>query len=91
MTNPRYRCPGVRWTDLHGPESFSFSPCRIEVDDISYEGLIYYPHPSTKPLHHQPANLVEVIAEWIPGMDSGVPVVLHVVSTEVEIDGISDF
>ena len=85
LTKPRYYFAQVRWTNLHGPEDFSFSPCRIGFRSIRHDGLIYYPHPSTKPAHHQPPNLIEVIAEWIHGISHGAKVVVLVDPHEVEI------
>ncbi len=85
LTNPRYNFAQIRWTELHGPEDFSFSPCRIEFRSVRYDGLIYYPHPSTKPAHYQPANVIEVLSEKIPNISDGARVVLFVDSGEVEI------
>ncbi len=85
LTKPRYYFAQVQWTDLHGPEDFSFSPCRIEFRAVRYDGLIYYPHPSTKPAHHQPANVIEILSEKIPDIGDGARVVLFVDPGEVAI------
>ena len=50
------------WTDLHPPEHFSFSQCRVTFAAVDYHGWIYYPHPETKRRNFQDASLLEVIA-----------------------------
>lgn len=85
LTRPRYRFSGVRWTDRHGPENFSFSPCLVEYRGVRYRGLIYVPHPSTKPEHYQDPDVVEVIAHWIGDIASGATVRLHVDAREVTV------
>lgn len=71
MTNPEFRFDLVEWTDLHPPETFSFSRCRVRYKKTSYEGWVYYPHPETKKTHFQNPSLVEVITHEIPGIDYG--------------------
>lgn len=85
LTNPRYTFRNVVWTDHHGPEDFSFSPCEVEYHDTVYSGLIYYPHPSTKPGHQHPPNVVEVITKRIEGVEYGHVVTLYVDTSEVAI------
>jgi len=68
---PRFTFHGVEWTDLHPPEDFSFSSCKIIFDQIEYEGWVYYPHPETKLRHFQNPSLVEVIAQTIPNIEYG--------------------
>ena len=55
----------VEWTDLHPPEHFSFSHCKVIYKDIEYKGWVYYPHPETKLRHFQNPSLLEVIAVHI--------------------------
>ncbi|MEB3354036.1 MAG: hypothetical protein VKM34_07350 [Cyanobacteriota bacterium] len=67
LRDPSWHVPGLRWTDRHPPESFSFWPCRLRWAGASAvaEGWIYWPHPETKQRHHQPADRLEVLAPWI--------------------------
>jgi hypothetical protein len=58
----------VEWTDLHPPEHFSFSHCRVIFKEIEYDGWVYYPHPETKLRHFQNPSLLEVIAKPIPNI-----------------------
>lgn len=48
MIKPEYTFSLVEWTDLHPPETFSFSRCRVWFDGKFYHGWVYYPHPETK-------------------------------------------
>jgi hypothetical protein len=40
MVRPRYTFPLLAWTDLHPPETFSFSPCRVCFDGREVAGLV---------------------------------------------------
>jgi hypothetical protein len=71
MTHPEFTFPLVEWTDLHPPETFSFSRCRVWFQGEAYEGWVYYPHPETKKTHFQNPSLVEVITYAIPGIRYG--------------------
>ncbi|MBK7450624.1 MAG: hypothetical protein IPJ47_14870 [Anaerolineales bacterium] len=71
MTAPEFTFPLVEWTDLHPPETFSFSRCKVIFKSVEYAGWVYYPHPETKKTHFQNPSLVEVIALPIPGLQYG--------------------
>ena len=71
MTRPEFTFPPVEWTDLHPPETFSFSRCRVKFQNVLYEGWVYYPHPETKKTHFQDSSLVEVITYEIPNIRYG--------------------
>ncbi|RJP49079.1 MAG: hypothetical protein C4583_13120 [Anaerolineaceae bacterium] len=68
MTNPEFTFPLIEWTDLHPPETFSFSRCRVRFEGKEFEGWVYYPHPETKRTHFQNPSLVEVITYEIPNI-----------------------
>ncbi len=71
MTAPQFTFPLVEWTDLHPPETFSFSRCNVVYKDIEYPGWVYYPHPETKRNHFQNPSLLEVITKQIPEIKYG--------------------
>ena len=71
LVKPEFTFQYVEWTDLHPPEHFSFSRCRVIYKDIEYEGWVYYPHPETKIRHFQDPSLLEVIAVPIPDIKYG--------------------
>jgi hypothetical protein len=71
MMKPQFTFPHVEWTDLHPPETFSFSRCKVVYKDVEYDGWVYYPHPETKLRNFQNPSLIEVIAMEIPGIRYG--------------------
>lgn len=71
VLKPEYTFRNVAWTDMHPPEHFSFSRCRVMYKDVAYEGWVYYPHPETKIRNFQNPSLLEVIATPIPGLQYG--------------------
>jgi len=71
MVRPAYTFRQIAWTDLHPPEDFSFSHCRVRFQGKEYKGYTYYPHHETKVRHFQDPCLVEVITEKIPGIGYG--------------------
>lgn len=87
MVAPEYTFPLVAWTDLHPPETFSFSPCKVRFDGREYKGMVYYPHPDTKIRHFQAPSLIEVLAEQIPGIGYGSRVELVLNSEQIRIIG----
>jgi hypothetical protein len=68
MTKPQFTFPLVEWTDLHPPETFSFSRCKVIFKGAEFSGWVYYPHPETKRNHFQNPSLVEIITHKIPGI-----------------------
>ena len=71
MIKPEFTFELVEWTNLHPPETFSFSRCRVRFKGQAYEGWVYYPHPETKRTHFQNPSLVEVITWEISGIEYG--------------------
>ena len=71
LIKPEFTFYDVEWTDLHPPEHFSFSRCKVVYKDIEYEGWVYYPHPETKRRNFQNPSLLEVIAYPIPEIQYG--------------------
>ena len=80
IVSPAFTFRQVAWTDLHPPEDFSFSPCKIRFKGSEYPGYVYYPHPETKKRHFESNSLIEIISEFIPEIQYGDQV-------EVEVDG----
>lgn len=85
MLKAEYTFHHVEWTDLHPPEHFSFSRCRVLFKEIEYEGWVYYPHPETKIRNFQNPSLLEVIARLIPGIQYGDGLDVLVNSDEISI------
>lgn len=87
MTRPEFTFPLVEWTDLHPPETFSFSHCRVRFEGKEYAGWVYYPHPETKKTHFQNPSLVEVITYEIAGIQYGDALEIEVNPQEITITG----
>ena len=85
LIQPEFTFHNVEWTDLHPPEHFSFSRCKVIFEEVEYEGWIYYPHPETKLRHFQNPSLLEVIADSIPGIVYGDKVHVLVNAEEIVI------
>ena len=75
----------VNWTDLHPPETFSFSRCKIIFDSVEHSGWVYYPHPETKKTHFQDLSILEVITEKIPGIKYGDELELELNPNEIKL------
>jgi hypothetical protein len=71
LVKPEFTFRDVSWTELHPPEHFSFSRCRVRHASADLEGWIYYPHPETKLRHYQDPSLMEVIAPFMTGLTVG--------------------
>lgn len=85
MTAPEFTFPLVEWTDLHPPETFSFSRCKVIFRENEYTGWVYYPHPETKRDHFQNPSLVEVITHLIPSIQYGDALEVVLNTDEVQI------
>ena len=89
MVKPEFTFQHVEWTDLHPPEHFSFSHCRVVFKDIEYNGWVYYPHPETKLRHFQNPSLLEVIAKPITGIGYGDEIDVFLNSDEIAVNATS--
>ena len=87
MTKPEFTFPLVEWTDLHPPETFSFSRCKVRFQGKEYTGWVYYPHPETKKTHFQNPSLIEVITYEIEGIQYGDVIDIEVNPQEIMIKG----
>lgn len=85
MIKPEFTFHNVEWTDLHPPEHFSFSRCKIVYKDVEYDGWVYYPHPETKLRNFHNPSLLEVIAVPIPQIEYGDEVEVLVNPEEITI------
>ncbi|NER00196.1 MAG: hypothetical protein F6K30_26440 [Cyanothece sp. SIO2G6] len=77
----------VKWAEHCPAEDFSFFNCRLGFSNVStvIEGLIYYPHPETKPEHFQDAGILEILAPAIAGLEYGDRVILELDPAQIEI------
>lgn len=70
LVEPRWTFVDVAWTEVHGPETFSFVECTVRRDG-EHAGLVYVPHPETKPMHHQPSTVIELLLPRLDGLAAG--------------------
>lgn len=86
VLRPRLTLRAVSWHPTEPAEDFSFFDCRIVTDDARvHEGLVYRPHPDTKPDHVQPADVLEVLATRIEGIGYGDGVWLELPREQIEV------
>lgn len=84
MIRPRWTFPNVEWYEGVS-ETFSFSPCRLTVDRDTTDGLLYVPHPETKPDHFQDDSTLEVLAPFLGDLEEGTELTVRLRSQEVEV------
>ena len=82
----KYTFKNLKWSEKEPAEDFLFFDCRIKLKNGEIkEGLIYYPHPDTKPEHFQAADILEIITFKIDELKYDDEVILEIDSQQVEI------
>ena len=82
----KYTLRNVKWS-AEPAEDFSFCDCKIWLKEgESQSGLIYYPHPETKPEHFQTPDTLEVITSFIGELKYGHELIIAVNSEQINID-----
>ncbi len=72
VIKPRLTFRSVRWHPTEPAEDFSFFDVRLLRDDAApVAGLIYFPHPETKPAHFQQAAVLELLMPYVEGLNYG--------------------
>ena len=80
----KYTCRNIKWASGEPAEDFSFFDCRILLNTgKSFDGLIYYPHPETKPEHFQTPDTLEIISYFISNLQYGDEVIIEVDSEQI--------
>jgi hypothetical protein len=89
IKNPKYTFRNVKWALAEPAEDFSFFDCRILLDDRPpLEGLIYYPHPETKPEHFQEPEVLEIITQFIQDLNYGDELILEIDGLQLDISNL---
>jgi hypothetical protein len=73
---PEIELRAVRWSPTMPAENFWLFRTAIEHVQRTHSALIYMPDPATKPEHHQPSGVVEIIAPRLEGLRLGQMVVI---------------
>jgi hypothetical protein len=82
----KYTFHDLKWCADAPAEDFSFFDCQLILNDgRNFSGLIYYPHPETKPEHFQDPQVLEIMAPLIEGLNYGDEVMLAIDRTQIEI------
>jgi len=85
MIRPSHTLTDVSWWPGVPAETFSFSRCRVILPTGPIDGLVYYPHPETKPEHHHLPTVLEILAPFIEGLDTGSTLELALDPAEVRV------
>lgn len=84
----RHTFRAVKWHPTEPAEDFSFFNVKLSCGDATpTSGLIYYPHPGTKPEHFQAADVLELLLPWTEGLSYGLHVHLEVPSDQMVFEG----
>jgi hypothetical protein len=84
---PRLTLRAVKWHPTEPAEDFSFFDVRLLRDDAPpVDGLIYYPHPDTKPTHFQPSDMLELLLPFVPGLAYGADIRLEIPAEQMVIE-----
>ncbi|PNW46534.1 UNVERIFIED_CONTAM: hypothetical protein BEN50_12000 [Euhalothece sp. KZN 001] len=83
---PKCTFRNVKWSPDNPAEDFSFFDCRVVTDSNNpLNGLIYYPHPETKPEHFQSPDILEIITFPIDGLKEGDELMIELDRQQMEI------
>ena len=86
IINAKYTFKNIRWLPDNPAEDFSFFDCGILLDTGEVlSGLIYYPHPETKPEHFQSSDILEIITTYINDLKYGDELIIEVNSQQINI------
>ena len=90
ITEAEWQFNQVAWHPVQPAENFSFVKIAAESSDFEglVFGLIYYPHPETKPDHFQPDGMMEImLTDYIESIDIGTELTIRMPSSQIELIG----
>ena len=85
LARPLWTFDDVAWTSVHPSETFSFVECTVRRGEQVHEGLVYWPHPETKPMHHQPATVIELLLPRLPVLAVGETLEIEVADGQAQL------
>jgi len=71
IVRPRWTLKSVKWHPTEPAEDFSFFDVEVMLGSEVLEGLIYHPHPDTKPEHFQQPDVLELLLPFVGGLAYG--------------------
>jgi hypothetical protein len=79
VVQPRITFRAVQWHPTAPAEDFSFFDVEARRGaESAVKGLIYFPHPETKPEHYQSADVLELLLPFVAGLHYGAELHLEV-------------
>jgi hypothetical protein len=86
IKSAKYTFKNVKWSPNDPAEDFSFFDCRILINENrKLNGLIYYPHPETKPEHFRSPDILEIITSFINDLRYGDELIIEVDNQQLNI------
>ncbi len=85
INQPKVTFRQVQWAPGYPTEDFSFFDCTLTINETSVRGLVYYPHPETKPEHFQDPQTLEVLAPFMSGVEYGQQVQLQLLPDQLTV------
>ncbi len=90
IVRAKYTFRDVKWASAAPSEDFSFFDCRLLLNNgTKLAGLIYYPHPDTKPEHFQDPDILEIMTELIQGLEYGDKLIVEMDELQIDISCIN--
>jgi hypothetical protein len=79
VVKPKLMFCSLKWHPSEPAEDFSFFDVVLHHEGTSpVAGLIYFPHPATKPEHFQKPDVLELLLPWSEGLTYGARITLDV-------------
>ncbi len=86
VIKPKWTFRDLKWHPTEPAEDFSFFDVIVHREDgSSISGLIYFPHPETKPEHFQKPEVLELLLPWMEGLTYGQKIWLEVPVEQMRI------
>ena len=87
VVKARYNFANVKWHPTEPAEDFSFFDVRILWPHAApVAGLIYFPHPETKPEHFQQPDVLELLLPFVADLQYGMTRTLEVPVAQMVIE-----
>ena len=84
----RHTFRNVKWHPTEPAEDFSFFDVKfVRPGGEAVAGLIYFPHPETKPEHFQQPDVLELLLPYVEGLEYGSEITLEVPDEQMVFEG----
>lgn len=87
VVKPRFTFRNIQWHPVDRAEDFSFFDFHLlRSSQPPLAGLIYYPHPDTKPTHFQAPDVLELLLPFVEGLSYGSDLTLEIPREQMLIE-----